>query len=135
MHAPFVFSSIEPYSPVAIAVFFLFRVHVVMCLSPTLQWTCHTLSAIGSLPLSSPTGGGGATPAFSGWLVYLQFKWGVPLPHSCRVSFLKLSFLCPKNILYLDYHLFLKVEKFSAITLLCMFLIPLYYTTSYVHNL
>jgi hypothetical protein len=21
-------------------------------------------------------------PAFSGWLVYLQFEWGVPLPHS-----------------------------------------------------
>jgi hypothetical protein len=33
-------------------------------------------------PLSKRTGGGGATPAFSGRFVYLQFMWEVPLPPS-----------------------------------------------------
>jgi hypothetical protein len=33
-------------------------------------------------PLSKHTGGGGATPAFSGQLVFLQFMWGVSLPPS-----------------------------------------------------
>jgi hypothetical protein len=34
----------------------------------------HTLAAVGSLPLSKRTVGGG------GWLVYLQFTWGCPSP-------------------------------------------------------
>jgi hypothetical protein len=36
--------------------------------------TCHTLAAVTSLPLSKHTGGGGAIPAFSGQLVYLQSR-------------------------------------------------------------
>jgi hypothetical protein len=35
-----------------------------------------------SFPLSKHTGGGGATPTFSGWLVYLQFTCEVTLPLS-----------------------------------------------------
>jgi hypothetical protein len=35
-----------------------------------------------SFPLSKHTGGDGATPAFSGWGVYLQFSWKVTLPPS-----------------------------------------------------
>jgi hypothetical protein len=38
-------------------------------------------ATVRSFPLSKLTGGGGATPAFSGQLVYLQFTWEVPLPH------------------------------------------------------
>jgi hypothetical protein len=40
------------------------------------------LGAFTSFPLSKHTGGGGATPIFSGQLVYLQFTWGVSLPPS-----------------------------------------------------
>jgi hypothetical protein len=39
-------------------------------------------ATVTSFPLSKHTGGGGATPAFSNWLVFLQFTWEVPLPHS-----------------------------------------------------
>jgi hypothetical protein len=35
-----------------------------------------------SFPLSKHTGGGGATPQFSGQCVYLQFMWEVPHPPS-----------------------------------------------------
>jgi hypothetical protein len=45
-------------------------------LPPLSRGACYTLAAIGSLPLSKPTGGGCATPAFSSQLVYLQFAWG-----------------------------------------------------------
>jgi hypothetical protein len=56
----------------------------------------YALAAFTSLPFSKRTGGGAATPTFSCWLVYLQFEWGVLLPHSpelrvpcplCYVSF------------------------------------------------
>jgi hypothetical protein len=39
-------------------------------------------ATVTSLPFCKHTGGGGATPAFSGWLVYLQIAWEVPLPQS-----------------------------------------------------
>jgi hypothetical protein len=39
MHAPFVFSSIQPYPPVAIASFFKFRICVGRCPYPTLLWS------------------------------------------------------------------------------------------------
>jgi hypothetical protein len=40
-----------------------------------------------SLPLSKHTGGGDATPAFSGWLVYLQFACeSVPPPTPVELS-------------------------------------------------
>jgi hypothetical protein len=48
----------------------LFR--VLLCITATVK----------SFPLSKYTGGGGTTPTFSGQLVYLQFTWEVPLPHS-----------------------------------------------------
>jgi hypothetical protein len=50
------------------------------CPCPTLCGVCHTLAAIGRLPLSKHTGGGGATPAFSHRLVYLQFVWSSAPP-------------------------------------------------------
>jgi hypothetical protein len=39
-------------------------------------------TTVTSFPLSKHTGGGDATPAFSGWRVYLQFMWEVSLPPS-----------------------------------------------------
>jgi hypothetical protein len=57
MHAPFVFSSIQPYLPFAIAVFFfLFRVCMGLCLSPTLHGVCHTLALLQAFPSSSTVG-------------------------------------------------------------------------------
>jgi hypothetical protein len=56
--APF-FSSMQSYLPVTIAVFFLlFRVHVEMCPSPTLQWSVLALATFTSLPLSKHIGWG-----------------------------------------------------------------------------
>jgi hypothetical protein len=46
---------------------------------PVSRGVSHTLAAVTSLPFSKHTEGGGATPAFSGRLVYLQFHEGVPL--------------------------------------------------------
>jgi hypothetical protein len=76
LHPHFVFSSIQPYPPVAITVFFLlFRVHMGMCLFPTLWWSMpHFSCCYKPSPLQ-------ATPAFSGQLAYLQFMLGsAPLP-------------------------------------------------------
>jgi hypothetical protein len=50
--------------------------------SPLFGGAFHTTAAVTSLPLSKHTGGGGATPAFSVLLVYLQLTWGSALPHS-----------------------------------------------------
>jgi hypothetical protein len=72
-HAPFVFSSIQPYLPAAIAVLFYLEFSW-GCASPRLF--SHTLATDGCLPLSKHTAGGGATPTFSSQLVYLQFMWG-----------------------------------------------------------
>jgi hypothetical protein len=55
-HAPFVFSNIQPYLPVAIAVLFVFRA---LCVGapPSLSGeACHTLAPVGCLPLSKHTG-------------------------------------------------------------------------------
>jgi hypothetical protein len=41
---------------------FLFRVCMGSALPPLSSGACHTLAAVGSLPLSKHTGGGGATP-------------------------------------------------------------------------
>jgi hypothetical protein len=72
MHAPFVFSSIQPYPPVAIAVFFYYLEFVWGGAPPPLSGgACHMLATVARLPLSKHTGGGGATPAFSGRLVCL----------------------------------------------------------------
>jgi hypothetical protein len=43
------------------------------CPSPLSRGACYTLASVRCLPLSKHTVGGGTTPAFSGWLVYLQF--------------------------------------------------------------
>jgi hypothetical protein len=48
---------------------------------------CHTLAAVGHLPFSKHTGGGGATPAFSSQLIYLQFMWGNVSPSLCSGAF------------------------------------------------
>jgi hypothetical protein len=73
MHAPFVFSSIQAYLPVAIAVHFYLEFEWGSALPPLSGGACHTLAASRCLPLSKHTGRDGATPAFSGLLVYLQF--------------------------------------------------------------
>jgi hypothetical protein len=50
------------------------------CPFPTFQWSFpHTATAT-SFPASRLLGGA-ATPAFSGQLIYLQFREGLPLPH------------------------------------------------------
>jgi hypothetical protein len=82
MHAPFVFSSIQPYPSVAIAVFFYLEFAWEGAPPLLSGGACHILAAVGCLSLSKHTGGGGATPAFNDRLVYLQFTWGVPLPNS-----------------------------------------------------
>jgi hypothetical protein len=70
--------------------------------SPHSSAACHTLATVGCLLLSKHTGGGGTTPAFSGWLIYLQFHEGVPLPYSpelraphplCYMSFFSCLFI------------------------------------------
>jgi hypothetical protein len=73
MHAPFVFSSIQPYLPVAIAV--LFYLEFAWGGAPPLVscGACHTLDTVRRLTLSKHTGGCGTTLAFSGQLAYLQF--------------------------------------------------------------
>jgi hypothetical protein len=73
MVAHFVLSSIQPYPPFAIAVFFYLEFAWGGALPPVFGGACHTLAVVGHLPLSKHTGGGGATPAFSCQLVYLQF--------------------------------------------------------------
>jgi hypothetical protein len=92
MHTPFVFFSIQPYPPVALAVFSYLEFDGDVP-SPTLWWSCHTLAAVGSLPLYKHTEGGGATPTFSGWLfiftVYMRecpfppFQWSFPHDSCC----------------------------------------------------
>jgi hypothetical protein len=65
MHVLFVFSSIQPNLTVAVAAFFLFRVHVGKCPSPSLLWNvphnshCYKLSPLQDCWVSA------ATPAFS----------------------------------------------------------------------
>jgi hypothetical protein len=59
----------------------LFTVHVMECPSPHSGTRHPLLQAFPSKMLL----GGAAPPAFSGWLVYLQFTWGVPLPHSLKL--------------------------------------------------
>jgi hypothetical protein len=75
MHAPFVFSSVQPYPPVAIAVLFQLEFSYGCPPPPLSGGACPTLAAVGRLPLPKHTGGGGATPTFSAWLVYLQLAW------------------------------------------------------------
>jgi hypothetical protein len=59
--------------PVAIAVLFYLEFAWGGVPAPLPGRACHILVAVGRLPLSKHTEGGCATPAFSGWLVYLQF--------------------------------------------------------------
>jgi hypothetical protein len=73
MNVPFVFSSVYPYLPVAIAVLFYLEFVWGDAPPPLSGGVCHPLAAVGCLLLSKHTGGGGTTAAFSGQLVYLQF--------------------------------------------------------------
>jgi hypothetical protein len=73
MHAPFVFSSIQPYPPVAITVLFYLELAWGEAPPQLSGGVCHTLVAVGHFLLSKHTGGDGSTPAFSSRLVYLQF--------------------------------------------------------------
>jgi hypothetical protein len=94
MRAPFVFSSIHTYPPVAIAVLFYLQFTWGSAPFPLSGGACHTLATVGRLPLSKHTGGGGATPTFSNRLVYLQLMWGsAPSPLS-RAQGTPPSLLC-----------------------------------------
>jgi hypothetical protein len=93
-HDPFVFSSIQPYSPVAIAVLFYFQFGSGGAPPPFSGGVCHTLATVGCLLLSKHTEGGGATPTFSDWLVYLQFIWGSAPPLLSRAQGTLPSLLC-----------------------------------------
>jgi hypothetical protein len=73
---------------------FLFRVHVGRGSSLLSGGACHTLTAVGCLLLSKHTGGGGATPAFSSPLVYLQFVWGGAPPPLSGAQGAPPSLLC-----------------------------------------
>jgi hypothetical protein len=81
---PLLFSPVcSPTQLLQLQSFILFRICVCSVPPPLSCGACHTLATIGRLPLSKHTGGGGTTPAFSGWLVYLQFTWRsatLPLP-------------------------------------------------------
>jgi hypothetical protein len=78
MHTPFVFSSIQPYPPVALAVFFYLEFAWGCALTHSLvelpHFSCHWK------PSPQHTGGGGATPTFSGWLFIYSLLGGVSLP-------------------------------------------------------
>jgi hypothetical protein len=67
-HAPFVFPSIQSYPPVAIALLFYLEFKWGHVPPPLSGGACHTLAIVGHLLLSKHTGGGGATPTFSGLL-------------------------------------------------------------------
>jgi hypothetical protein len=78
-HAPFVFSSIHSYQPVAIAVFFYLQFMWRGALLPLSGGVCLTSASVTSLLLSKHTGGGGVPLASS--LTYSS-REGVLLPHS-----------------------------------------------------
>jgi hypothetical protein len=79
MHAPFVFSSTQPYLPFAIAVFFfLFRVCVEKCSSPNLRWSVpHSTHHWKPSPLQAHWG-----RWWHSCLLWLACLFTVPLPHS-----------------------------------------------------
>jgi hypothetical protein len=81
-HVPFVFSSIQPYPPVAIAVFFNLKFVWGGAPPPLSSGVCHTLAPDGCLPLSKHTGGGGTTLAFPAHLFIYSSCDGLPLPPS-----------------------------------------------------
>jgi hypothetical protein len=81
----------------------LFTVYVKECPSPPRQWSFPQDSRCYKLSPLQGCWAGAASPAISGWLVYLQFDWGAPLPHSlelrapcslCYVPFLFFSAAC-----------------------------------------
>jgi hypothetical protein len=94
MRAPFVFSSIHTYPPVAIAVLFYLQFTWGSAPFPLSGGACHTLATVGRLPLSKHTGGGGATPTFSNRLVYLQLMWGSAPPPLSGAQGTPPSLLC-----------------------------------------
>jgi hypothetical protein len=111
MLAPFIFSSIQPYPPVAIAVLFCLEFTWSCAPPPLSSGACHTLVTVGCRLLSKPTGGSGATPAFSGQLVYLKFAWGIaPSPlfgaQGARPSLLRLFFFFQLLVYYSVFFLF-----------------------------
>jgi hypothetical protein len=81
MHESFVFSSIQPYWPVAIAVFFYYWEFAWGSAPPPLSsGACHTLAAVGRLPLSKHTGGGGTAPASPASLFIYSSSGECPSP-------------------------------------------------------
>jgi hypothetical protein len=78
-HAPFVFSSIQPYPPVAIA---------------TLWWSFLHNSHCYKLPPLQGCWAGAAAPTLSDWLFYLQFTWRSAPPPLSRAQSSLPSLLC-----------------------------------------
>jgi hypothetical protein len=76
MLVPFVFSSIQPYPSFAIALFlFFFNLQFtwgVSLLPPPVELSTQQ-PLLQAFPSPSTLGEDGATPAYSGWLVYFQF--------------------------------------------------------------
>jgi hypothetical protein len=91
---PLLFSPV--YSPTHNCSLFLFRVCRGRCPPPLSGGVCHALAAVTRLPLSKHAGGGGATPTFSVWLVYLQSVRELPSPtlrsSGCPASLLHVFF-------------------------------------------
>jgi hypothetical protein len=82
MHAPFVFSSVQPYLLVAIAALFYLAFTWQGAPPPLSCGARHTLAAVGGLLLSKHNGGGGATPTVSDGLFIYSLGGGVSLPSS-----------------------------------------------------
>jgi hypothetical protein len=82
MPAPSLFSSVGLYHLVVIAALVYLQFTWGNAPPPLCGGLCLMSVTVGSLSLSKSTGGGYATPTFSGWLVYLQFAGEVLLPYS-----------------------------------------------------
>jgi hypothetical protein len=90
MHAPFVFSSIQPYPPVAIAVFFYLEFMWGGAPPPLSHRVCHTLAAVTHLPSPSTLGEVAPhLPSLAGLFIYSS-RGGVPLPLSPELTGLTL---------------------------------------------
>jgi hypothetical protein len=82
---PFVCSIIQPFPPFAIAVFFYYLQFAWRSALPLIGWSVPHFSRCYKPPPLQGCWVGATAPAFSHQLVYLQFEWVVPLPHSLEL--------------------------------------------------
>jgi hypothetical protein len=119
--APFLFSSVWPYEPVAIVVLVYLLFTWGSAFPPLSGRVCLMSVTVGSLPLNKHAGVGYATLASSGRLVYLEFKWGsAPPPLLGRVCYTR---KCPSPFLQSSGHptIFAMCPFFSIACLLFSF--------------